>query len=196
MKLLRNLRKKVDSVLLKAKIGRNVTLAGKKYYFLKGASVSLGYGSTKEDIVLEDNVDLFGKLTSQGHGKIYVGKNSKIGINSCIRAVESVIIGECVAISDNVIITDNSSHPLSASYRLKMRFTPHGSDMRSWRHSSKAPVYIGNNAWIGENSRINKGVTIGENAIVGANAVVTKDVPANCIAVGNPAKILEKKVPE
>lgn len=193
---IRNLQKKFISLALYLKFKKKVTLLGSNYYFMKGAGVNLGYGSTKDDVILDDNVDIFGKIISQGHGKIYFGKNSKLGVNACVRSVNNVVIGECTAIGDNVIITDNSSHPLSASFRLKMRYSPHGSDMRSWIHSDNAPIIIGKNVWIGENSRINKGVTIGDNAIIGANAIVTKDVPANCIAVGNPARILTKTVPE
>ena len=55
---------------------------------------------------------------------------------------------------------------------------------------------IGNYVWVGENSRICKGVTIGDNAIIAANSVVTKDVPANSIAAGNPARIVKTNLEE
>ena len=54
------------------------------------------------------------------------------------------------------------------------------------------PVIVKKNVWIGAGVTILPGVTIGENAIVGAGAVVTKDVPANTIAVGNPARVVRK----
>ncbi|MDB5087306.1 MAG: Galactoside O-acetyltransferase [Mucilaginibacter sp.] len=52
---------------------------------------------------------------------------------------------------------------------------------------------IGNNVDIGANVCIIGGVTIGDNVIIGAGSVVTKDVPADCVVVGNPARVLEKK---
>jgi len=55
-------------------------------------------------------------------------------------------------------------------------------------------TYIGKNCFIGINATILPGVRIGDSVIIGASSVVTKDIPSNSIAVGNPAKILSKKV--
>ncbi len=55
-----------------------------------------------------------------------------------------------------------------------------------------APVRIGPRAWIGERAIVLKGVTIGEGAIIGAGAVVNRDVPAFCIAVGVPARVIRR----
>lgn len=59
-----------------------------------------------------------------------------------------------------------------------------------------APVRIGRGAWIGQNAVISPGVTIGPLAIIGANAVVTRDVPAGCIAIGAPARVVRCWDPE
>lgn len=56
------------------------------------------------------------------------------------------------------------------------------------------PVWIGDNVWIGYRAMILKGVTIGNGAIIAANAVVTKDVPANAIAAGNPARVIRENI--
>ena len=52
------------------------------------------------------------------------------------------------------------------------------------------PVTIGNNCWIGGGSVICPGVTIGDNSVIGAGSVVTKDIPENCVAAGNPCKVI------
>ena len=75
-----------------------------------------------------------------------------------------------------------------------MRITPEGHDMRTWKYADHAPIIIGENVWIGMNVRICKGVTIGDNSIIGANSVVTKNIPANCIAVGIPAKVVKTEI--
>lgn len=53
-------------------------------------------------------------------------------------------------------------------------------------------IHIKKNAWIGARVSILPGVTIGENAIVGTGSIVTKDIPDNCVAVGNPAKVIKQ----
>lgn len=52
-------------------------------------------------------------------------------------------------------------------------------------------VYIGENTFIGMNTIITKPVTIGKNCIIGAGSIVTKDIPDNCVAAGNPCKIIK-----
>lgn len=52
------------------------------------------------------------------------------------------------------------------------------------------PITIGSNVWIGGNAVICPGVTIGDNVVIGAGAVVTKDIPANVVAAGNPARVI------
>ncbi len=54
------------------------------------------------------------------------------------------------------------------------------------------PVTLGRNVWIGGGAILLPGVTVGDNAVVGAGSVVTRDVPANCLAVGNPARVIRR----
>ena len=61
---------------------------------------------------------------------------------------------------------------------------------------NSAPVTLGDNVWIGDSAIVCKGVAIGENSIIGAGSVVVGDIPPNCIAAGNPAKIIKELDPE
>jgi len=59
------------------------------------------------------------------------------------------------------------------------------------RTSAPRPIFISDNVWIGYGCAIMKGVHIGENSIIGINSVVIKDVPANVIVAGNPARVIK-----
>jgi len=158
------------------------------------ARVSLRDGSAKEDIVIGDHCWIYGELGSQSHGRIIIGNNSMIGRNVQIRSCKHVSIGSYVTIAANVIIQDNNTHPVCPAFNKVRMQVSEDSDLHLWKWSSVAPVTIGDNVWVGENARICKGVTIGENCVIGANSVVTKDVPANCVAVGNPARVVKTDI--
>lgn len=171
----------------RAQVGKNVVIR-------HTANIYLTHGSQPENICIGDKSIIQGTLVSSHHGKIIMGKHSRIGVNSYIRCVDNVILGDYSVTSDNVVISDNNNHPVNPDDRLIMRVTPPGSDERSWIHSDHSPIIIGNNVWIGEYARICKGVKIGDGSIVAANAVVTKDIPANCVAAGNPARIVKTDI--
>lgn len=172
-----------------------VTCLGKKYKIRGKNSVSLVWGSSPKDIVLHDDVTFLGaSLTSSHHGKIEFKSHTKIDVGCYIQCVDKVEIGEYTAIAKNVYISDNNSHPIHPEYRKFMRTTPSGSNARSWIHADHAPVIIGSNCWIGQNVRIQKGVSIGDNSVIGACSVVTKSIPANCVAVGTPAKVVKTDI--
>ncbi|WP_218917258.1 acyltransferase [Niabella ginsenosidivorans] len=95
----------------------------------------------------------------------------------------SITIGNDVKIGGGVRIYDTDFHSLDAAIRA-------GKD--DILHKAKAPVVIGNNAFIGAFSIILKGVTIGQNSIIGAGSVVTRSVPDNQIWAGNPAKFIKE----
>ncbi|MBW7452540.1 hypothetical protein K0U00_00605 [Paenibacillus sepulcri] len=107
----------------------------------------------------------------------HISERSKIGRNLKMPHPTGVVIGEDVMIGDNVTIFQQvtlGSHGkpgLSRSYPII---------------EDHVTIYAG--------AKIIGNVTIGRNAVIGANAVVTKDVPPNAVAVGVPAKIIEKRV--
>jgi maltose O-acetyltransferase len=103
-------------------------------------------------------------------------------------------MGDYVSIGQNVTIMDNNNHPIQPDDMKIKQHSESGDELRSWKYSVSKPIVIGNNIWIGVNARINKGVNIGSNSIIAANSVVTKDVPENCIAAGNPAKVVKSNI--
>jgi len=113
-----------------------------------------------------------------------VQKNAKIG-RRCKISSHSFIC-EGVTVEDNVFIghgvtfiNDSYPHATAAGGRLQTE--------ADWKVE---PTFVKQGASIGSGSTILSRLTIGENAIVGAGSVVVKDVPANAIVAGNPAKVL------
>lgn len=108
------------------------------------------------------------------------GKNITIGrnvfINACCHFQDhgGVTLGDGCLIGHNVVFA-TLNHDLNPHRRAFMM---------------PAPIVLGKNVWIGSNSTILQGVTIGNGAVVAAGAVVTKDVPANVVVGGVPAKYL------
>jgi len=188
----------LDTIRLKHKkkqlLGKAIVGSIQDDLFCKKCSnISLIDGSTPNDIRLGNKVWMWGSLCSQSGGKIIMEDYCKLGGGSAIDAVESVRIGKYTTIAVNVHISDNNNHPVNPSYRKYMRIK--GDDeSRYWKHSAHAPVVIGENCWIGRNVSIMKGVTIGDNCVIAANSVVTKSIPANCIAAGNPAKVVKTDI--
>lgn len=113
------------------------------------------------------------------YGKnIEVGNNFFANYNCTILDVGKVIIGENVMFAPNVSIY-TAGHPIH-------------SQSRNSGYEYGIGVTIGDNVWIGGSVVINPGVKIGNNTVIGSGSIVTKDIPANCIAVGNPCKVLRE----
>ncbi len=97
--------------------------------------------------------------------------------NSQILCFNKIVIGEDCLISDNVCIVDSDSHCINGN-----------------QDNICKPILIGNHVWIGRNVTILKGVEIGDGVIIGACSVVTKSIPSNCLAVGNPARVIKENI--
>lgn len=190
------IRRLIDAVLLKRaekRVRSNAQVNGKILLSYQ-ANVILQDGAKREQVILEDNASLYGKVLVQTNGIVHIGEHTMIGHNTMIQSCNNINIGTHCAIASNTTICDNNNHPISPKFRRKIRITPPGHDLKLWKHSVSSPINIGNNCWIGTNVRICKGVTIGDNSIVAACSVVTKNVPPNCIVAGNPARIVKTDI--
>ena len=110
----------------------------------------------------------------------YIGKHCKISSHT--------FICEGVTIEDNVFVGHNVSF-INDSYP---RATAANGQLQTEADWKVEPILVKKGASIGSGSTILSNVTIGENAIIGAGSVVTKDVPANTIVAGNPARVKRK----
>ena len=188
--MIRNILKNIQQLYLKNKFNKRSTILG-KINFSSTSKILLQDGSDKKDIVMENDIIMFGNLFSANGGKIQIGEKSSIRRSCKIFCANKITIGKNVIFSDNIIVSDTNHHPINPNDRLKMNTSGWSSKYWSWRYSDSVPIYIEDNVWVGQYARINKGVTIGENSIVAANTVVTKDVPKNSIVAGNPGKIVK-----
>lgn len=111
--------------------------------------------------------------------EIFIGNDVTINNNCSIEVLSKVTIHDNVLIGINCAILDNDGHDLAIDKRLSG--TP-----------KFAEITIKKNVFIGDNVTILKGVAIGENSVIGNGSVVTKSIPANVVAVGNPAKIIKE----
>ncbi len=137
-------------------------------------------------------VEKGGSLTINGNFTFYYGADIEIfkggeliingdgcaNINATIICSDKIVLGKDIQIGRNVTIRDNNGgHYISRS-----------------GYKNSRPVVIGERAWLCEGCTIMPGVTIGDGAIIGAHSLVLTNIPANCIATGNPAKVIDKDV--
>ena len=117
---------------------------------------------------------------------VEIQKGSKIGRNCKISS--HTFICEGVTIEDRVFV----GHNVTFINDIFPRATDQDGKLQTEKDWVCIPTFVKQGASIGSSATILCGITIGENAMVGAGSVVTKDVPANTIVAGNPARILQK----
>ena len=112
---------------------------------------------------------------------ISVGAGTFINFNLTALDVAAITIGRDCQIGPNVQLL-TPTHPLAAQPRRD-------------KIEAARPITLGDNVWLGGGVIVLPGVSIGDNSVIGAGAVVTRDVPANVIAVGNPARVI-RSIPD
>ena len=116
-----------------------------------------------------------------------------VGMSSpCIWIQNKLTIGNHVNIGGNCIILDTDTHQIDYLARRGEKAADTNAPTTTVQ---SAPVTIEDDVWIGANCIILKGVTIGARSIIGAGSVVTKSIPADCIAAGNPCKVIKSLSP-
>ncbi|NJQ02154.1 sugar O-acetyltransferase [Streptomyces zingiberis] len=110
--------------------------------------------------------------------RITVGPGTFVNFGAVLLDVAEIRIGADVQLGPNVQLL-TPTHPVDP-------------ELRREKWESALPITLGDNVWLGGGVIVCPGVTIGENTVVGAGAVVTKDLPANVVAVGNPARVVRE----
>ncbi len=166
--------KRFQSVGERFHLGKNPTFRGQQY-------ISVGDDFSAGDGLLIEAWDSYQE--QRFAPQIRIGNSVNCSNYVQISAIDSVTIGNNVLMGQCVYISDNS-HGKWDTEDLKL--PPAQRPL-----VSKGPVHIGNNVWLGRCVTVLSGVTIGDNCVIGANSVVTKDIPANCMAAGAPAKVIK-----
>ncbi|MGN8895286.1 DapH/DapD/GlmU-related protein [Collinsella sp. HCP28S3_E9] len=145
--------------------------------FSYGKGFTTGYGC---------RIEAFGDGRQDKTIRTEIVENCHLGDNVHIVATNHVTISKNFLSASKVFISDCGHGEYSGPNPSHPDTDP------SKRALASMPVIIGDNVWLGENVCALKGVHIGDGAIIGANAVVSKDIPANSIAVGSPAKVIKQ----
>src|SRR3954447_21605376 len=114
-------------------------------------------------------------------GAVEIGAKTVLGQECTISAYRRVRIGEQCVIADRAMFIDFDHGVVEVDRPIRVQ----GIYMRD--------VEVGSNVWIGYGACVLRGVRVGDNAIVGTNSVVTKDVPANAVVAGSPARIVRMR---
>ncbi|WP_158027276.1 acyltransferase [Labilibacter marinus] len=164
------------------KLGKNVKFNGKCFVRrYPSSSISIGDGSFFVSSKWASPHSISNQcsfVTLNDKARIKIGKNVG-GTSATITSAVDITIGDNVLLGVNTNVMDTDWHHSDPDKR----------------HTSPTPksVIIENNVFIGTNSVVLKGVKIGRNSIIGANSVVYGNIPENCIAIGNPCKVIMKR---
>ncbi len=171
------------------RIGRNVQSGDRVCLFANKGAIAVG-----------DGCSLLNDVEIESLGKIQIGRESTLN-NSVVVKGAGIQLGERVWVARNCVIEGTDIRvadrailgPFVHVNDGNHRIDPQTHEILMEQGEYK-PIYIAENAWIGSGAMILGGVSIGRGAIIGARSVVTKDIPAFCIAVGNPARVIKNRV--
>ncbi|MBR2844621.1 MAG: sugar O-acetyltransferase [Solobacterium sp.] len=143
-------------------------------------------GLKQRDEILKELMGTYGEglyicppvYANWGLRNVHVGKNVFFNFGCTFVDDADITIGDNTLFGPQVSI-NTAEHPISPELR------------RNGLQYNK-PVHIGKNVWLGAGVIVLAGVAIGDNSVIGAGSVVTKDIPANCIALGTPARVIRE----
>ncbi|HVR06378.1 MAG TPA: acyltransferase, partial [Solirubrobacteraceae bacterium] len=114
-------------------------------------------------------------------GEVAIGAKTVMGQECTISAYQHVSIGRECIVADRVMLIDFDHGVVEVERPIRLQGI------------YKRDVHVGHNVWMGYGACVLRGVSIGENSIVGTSAVVTRDVPANAVVAGVPARVVRMR---
>jgi acetyltransferase-like isoleucine patch superfamily enzyme len=114
-------------------------------------------------------------------GEVRIGAKTVLGQECTISAFQHVSIGRECIVADRVMLIDFDHGVVEVERPIRLQGI------------YKRDVRVGHNVWMGYGACVLRGCTVGDNSVLGTYAVVTKDIPANSVAVGVPAKVIRKR---
>ncbi len=137
---------------------------------------------------LKGRNDLLQQILGQADDDTFINQPFYCDYGTQIRVGKRFFANFCFTVLDEALVTIGDDCFIGPNVSIYTACHSTNPVERNTRQEWAKPVTIGDNVWIGGSVTILPGVTIGDNCTIGAGAVVTKDIPANTIAVGNPAK--------
>lgn len=162
------------------KVGFNFQLLS-DYSFLGPQYIEIGNNFSAGERFRIEAWDSYGKQSFKP--QITIGNNVVFNTDIHIGCINKIEIGDNCLFASRIYITDHHHGEPSAEM---LKLTPKERPL-----STKGPVIIEKNVWVGEGVAIMPNVRIGENSIIATNAVVTKDIPPNCVVAGIPARVIK-----
>jgi acetyltransferase-like isoleucine patch superfamily enzyme len=165
-------------LLLKLRYGRRLRTDG-VCFICPGVQLEIGRHATLH----------IGRWAWLGHdtkirvheGEVHIGAKTVIGQECTISAFQHVSIGRECIVADRVMLIDFDHGVVEVERPIRVQGI------------YKRDVHVGHNVWIGYGACILRGVSVGDNAIVGTSSVVTRDVPANAVVGGVPARLIRMR---
>lgn len=165
---------------------KNYRIVGVPYINVSGGRISFGNNLEMNNGMMANNIGFNTPCTlrAENGGSIIIGENVGMSQTTLVAKGANITIGNNVKLGGGVKIYTTDFHCLDYMKRREPEV-----DMTKRQY---APVTVGDDCFIGAGVIILKGVKIGDRSIVGAGSVVTKDIPADCIAGGNPCKVIKQ----
>ena len=148
-------------------------------------SISDNIKINNPNVIIGNNVKIYGGVIFWGDGKIIIEDNVRIGFNTIIYSHKAggIIIGENTAIAAGSYIIDTNHHTGLLNQNDDSPIS-NGNDYHK-------RIIIGKNVWVAAHCVIAAGSILNDGCIIGANSFVNKEVPENAIAVGSPVKVIK-----